>query len=295
MPRFLWSHNYSMPPLGTALSVKKTADALVFQIKFASPEEYGGEWPANMPTPGTIYNLYCSGHLNATSVGFQGLEAEPILGKADDQGYRPRTGTRYIKQELYELSAVTVPANPEALIVNAVQKGIISEEEGQRFREACADPPPLSELDQRLITLGLDPAGDDSDKTILALCDLVEDLQSQLSQKVRLEVSMPPLSDEQMTKLQAAFEKAIEKAGAVLNAKNKEFLTQARDLISQVLAAAEGSASDGKGATPKQSIYSLALNPGPEPHGGRPAGESIDMGEILALTKGLHQSVCPAD
>jgi len=47
--------------------------------------------------------------LRATSVGFRGIESEPIDPK------RPMAGTRYTRQELLETSIVSVPANPAAL------------------------------------------------------------------------------------------------------------------------------------------------------------------------------------
>jgi hypothetical protein len=300
-PIFLWAHNSSLPPLGRAVSVKKTAEALVFQIKFASREEYGGEWPAIAPSPETIYNLYLNGYLRATSVGFSYIEREPIIDPKNDGR---QTGWRFLKQELYELSAVPVPANPEALML-AVQKGIISQAEADVFPREAPETPQVDEIDQRLVLLGLppleevtDPArgcdGYDFMKTILALCDLVKDLQERLAKAPDIGFNLA-LSDEQVAQLQAAWEGAMAKAGAVLNAKNKEALTQARDLISQVLAAAESSSSDGKGAVPNNSIYSLALNPGPEPPGKRPAGDSLNLAEILEGTKELHQMICPAN
>jgi HK97 family phage prohead protease len=274
-PVFLWGHNYSMPPIGKAVSVKVTDDALVFQIQFATAEEYA--------FADTIYRLYLGGFLKATSVGFQDLEREPIIDKKNEGR---QTGWHFLKQELYELSGVTVPANPDAIMM-AVQKGIITKEEAAGFPQDS----PLSDIDQRLTRLGLEPA---SDQTLSALCDMVEQLQERLAEAPGIGLNLT-LSDEQTAQLQAALEAAIAKAGAVLNAKNKEALTQARDLISQVLAAAESSSSAGLAATPNQSIYSLALNPGQEPHGGRPAGDSVNMAEILAGAKELHQLTCPSN
>jgi HK97 family phage prohead protease len=293
-PIFLWAHNSSLPPLGRAVSVKKTEEALVFQVKFAAREEYGGEWPAMAPSPETIYNLYLNGYLRATSVGFSYIEREPLIDPKNDGR---QTGWRFLKQELYELSAVPVPANPEALML-AVQKGIITQTEAESFPREAPEPPAVSEIDQKLSSLGLppleavtDPArgvdGYDFMKTILALCDLVKDLQARLARVPEIGFNLT-LSDEQVAGLLAAI-----KAGAVLNAKNKEALTQARDLVGQVLAAAEGS-SDGKEGPENQSIYSLALNPGPEPPGERLAGETINLAEILEGTKELHQMICPA-
>jgi hypothetical protein len=300
-PIFLWAHNSSLPPLGRAVSVKKAAEALVFQIKFASREEYGGEWPAIAPSPETVYLLYLNGYLRATSVGFSYIEREPIVDPKNDGR---QTGWRFLKQELYELSAVPVPANPEALML-AVQKGIISQAEADAFPREAPVPPPVSDLDQRLARLGLPPlevvtnpargaGGYDFMKTILALCDLADDLQERLAKAPDIGFKLT-LSDEQVAELKSAWEEAMARAGAVLNAKNKEALTQARDLIGQVLAAAESSASNGKGAAPNQSIYSLALNPGQEPPGGRPAGDALNLAEILEGTKELHQMICPAN
>jgi len=114
-PVFLWAHDYKQPPIGKAVEVGKTDKGLLFRIKFPTAEEY--------PFADTIYKLYLGGYLRATSVGFQDLEREPISDKEGKQ-----TGWRYKQQELYELSAVPVPANPQALIM-AVQKGVVNPRE----------------------------------------------------------------------------------------------------------------------------------------------------------------------
>jgi HK97 family phage prohead protease len=114
-PVFLWAHDYKQPPIGKAVKVGKTDKGLLFQIKFAGPDEYA--------FADTVYKLYLGGYLRATSVGFQDLEREPISDKEGKQ-----TGWRYKRQELYELSAVPVPANPQALIM-AVQKGVVNPRE----------------------------------------------------------------------------------------------------------------------------------------------------------------------
>jgi uncharacterized protein len=114
-PVFLWAHDYRQPPVGKALKVEKTDKGLLFRVKFPTPEEY--------PFADTVYKLYLGGYLRATSVGFQDLEREPINDKEGKQ-----SGWRFKKQELYELSAVPVPANPQALVM-AVQKGVVSPRE----------------------------------------------------------------------------------------------------------------------------------------------------------------------
>lgn len=95
-PVFLWGHDYGALPIGKALKVFVEDDKLIFDIKFAA-EEYDFAL--------TAYKLFKGGYLNATSVGFIVKDWE-----FNDDGVFVIT-----KQELLELSAVTVPANPEAL------------------------------------------------------------------------------------------------------------------------------------------------------------------------------------
>jgi hypothetical protein len=304
-PQFLWAHNYSVPPVGTTRKVAKADGTLSFQVYFPKDEEVNvAGWPSHVPTPETVYKLYLGGFLRATSVGFQGLEWEPILGEPDEQGYRPRTGTKYTKQDLYELSAVPVPANPYALM-NAVQKGVISQEQVKAFEDFKVDPPagykdpsisahtaaesaddnPWLDIDDRLKALGYPaiPSYKDGEKeekyhfanVIATLCDRIESQQTKISE---LEL----------------------KAGAVLSAKNKTALKNAQAMIQQVLDASEPADDSGKSAEApeNQSIYSLALNPGEQPHGERQAGEAeeaeagAEIEELRTLTQNLHLTVC---
>lgn len=118
-PVFLWGHRQSDPPIGKCVSIHTESDppALVQEIEFATKEIY--------PWADTIYKLYKGGFLKAVSVGFLPLEdPQPII----DEKTGDRTGEEFTRQELLELSAVSVPANPEAL-GRAVTKGIISEEQ----------------------------------------------------------------------------------------------------------------------------------------------------------------------
>lgn len=280
-PVFLWAHDYSQPPVGKAIKVKKSDDGLTFRIQFASPEEYG--------FADTIYKLYLGGYLKATSVGFQGLEREPIMGKKDEQGYQEQTGFRYLKAELYELSAVPVPANPNAVMM-AVQKGIISEKDAEPFLK---DVDPVSDMD--LIA--------DLRKKLATLEGELEQAKEELGQ-VKAQPAAPVkfdlvLSEDQLDKIRADLTNKAAvppvpetKAGAVLNAKNKAALQQAVALIGQVLTAAEPAPQEGKSVIPTPSIYSLALNPGEMPHGERQAGDAEAIASITESIKTLHGAVC---
>ena len=104
-PVIPWAHDYTSPPVARALAMKVDQGRLLFQAQFPTAEEYA--------FADTIYRLYKGGYLRAFSVGFAPLESEVATHKV---GGRTLTGTRYTKQELYEISCVTLPANPEALV-----------------------------------------------------------------------------------------------------------------------------------------------------------------------------------
>ncbi len=101
-PVFMWAHDYSQPPIGKAVNVRKRQGNLIFDIEFAGKDTY--------EFADTIYKLYQGGFLRATSVGFMPGHGGIIEG---DGIKTPRR--TYTKQELLELSAVPVPSNPDAL------------------------------------------------------------------------------------------------------------------------------------------------------------------------------------
>jgi len=115
-PVFLWSHNYNDPPIGKATKVWVEDKKLKFHIKFADKDTY--------EFADTVYKLYKGGFLRASSVGFMPIKSEPIEVKDEDT--MMSQPTRYLEQELLELSGCPVPANPNAL-AEAKAKGIIKD------------------------------------------------------------------------------------------------------------------------------------------------------------------------
>ena len=122
-PVFQNAHNYGdiLFTLGKALTTEvRTVDggqALCQRIQFATEVN---------PVARIAYGLYKGGFLNAVSVGFIPLRWEdggntPANAQA---GAAPRR--RYLEQELLEVSAVAIPANPDALALGlksgAIQK-----------------------------------------------------------------------------------------------------------------------------------------------------------------------------
>ncbi len=118
-PVFLWAHRSSDPPIGKCVAIGAEGEgegkALVQRIEFAAREAY--------PFAETIFKLYEGGFLNAVSVGFMPIKYQPRIEPNEEGG--EFLGYEFLEQELFELSAVPVPANPEAL-GKAVRKGIIS-------------------------------------------------------------------------------------------------------------------------------------------------------------------------
>lgn len=108
-PVILFAHDYSIPPIGSAMWVKKVDNGLLAKPRFASTQ-----------LAQDIKTLYDEGHMRAWSIGFMVREWEPIDKVNDPQGWK---GRRFTKTELLEFSAVPVPANPEALSL-ALAKGL---------------------------------------------------------------------------------------------------------------------------------------------------------------------------
>lgn len=103
-PVFLWQHDIGNP-IGTVPSIHLKNDRLIARTKFV---EQG-----IMPLADQLFRLVAAGALCAVSIGARALsEPEPIL---DDN--EQLTGFRYGAMELLELSLVSVPANPNALLL----------------------------------------------------------------------------------------------------------------------------------------------------------------------------------
>lgn len=117
-PVVLLSHQWHLPPVGKALKtwVANEHSAISPQRSGTSPPQGTGRLMATVrfaPTPlgRELALLTADGYLRAVSVGFRPIEWEV---RRD-----PRTGfalgAHFHRQELLEISVVSLPANPEAL------------------------------------------------------------------------------------------------------------------------------------------------------------------------------------
>lgn len=97
-PVALVSHDFSQMPIGVWKNVRVQGDATLADLHLANA---GTSRAADIAR-----GLINQGILKAVSVGFRGLVMEPL-----------QRGTKYIKSELLEVSLVSVPMHPRAVMV----------------------------------------------------------------------------------------------------------------------------------------------------------------------------------
>ena len=121
-PVFQNAHNYGdiLFSLGKALATDVRAmgsgQALCQRIQFATEVNQVAR---------IAYGLYRGGFLNAVSVGFIPLRWEDGGGDSTGPQSAPAPRRRYLEQELLEVSAVAIPANPDALALG-VKSGAVA-------------------------------------------------------------------------------------------------------------------------------------------------------------------------
>lgn len=102
-PVVLWAHDYGEPPVARALSVE-IIPGKGLKARFQFPE-----WGTSARAD-EVRRLWAAGFLNATSIGFQPITAQPLGDRNDFWGPQ-----EFVEWELLEFSIVPVPANQDAL------------------------------------------------------------------------------------------------------------------------------------------------------------------------------------
>ena len=236
---------------------------------------------AQFPPEGTdaladrVYGLIKAGVVNATSIGFNPVEETPLKGG----------GVTVKRSELWEFSFVSVPANPDALVVErslhaatAVPRlkvkglysvswlaGLLADlgylEDGVAFEaelEGDGSPVPemlataMRQLGEALVAM-----------TAEEVAELLADESTKAAHTVRRKT---------MT--------AIVKAGRVLSSANEDALTQARDLIIGVLAQLEPDAPEDEAEPEDQPDEIQKSAPEPQPDEVQPAAAPVDASDI---------------
>jgi HK97 family phage prohead protease len=95
-PVIPWAHSRWDLPVGKSIDTQVTDQALVIEVEWA-PHEFAQD----------VKRLYDEEFLNAVSVGFRPLKWQ----------YLDNGGVLFQEAELLEVSAVPIPANPDALAI----------------------------------------------------------------------------------------------------------------------------------------------------------------------------------
>ena len=121
-PVLLWAHDYRSEPIGKVLEIRQEGKRIIFKPQFA----------INISDKAKkIFEMYKTGFLNAFSVGFQPKEWHM------DQSENGQTVRVFDKTELLEISAVPVPANPNAVVLARAAK---ADEDIIKQMESFKDP-----------------------------------------------------------------------------------------------------------------------------------------------------------
>jgi HK97 family phage prohead protease len=110
-PVVLWAHRADEEPIGKAIDFGRDNNRLFSAVRFLPAEGYGRA----SDRAESIYALARDGYLSATSVGFRPVKWD-FTSDAERGGDEWFPGIDFHEQELVELSLVSVPSNPEALI-----------------------------------------------------------------------------------------------------------------------------------------------------------------------------------
>lgn len=152
-PVFLWGHNASALPIGKIVKVWSQDRA-----KASGPKQKETRIRVKF-VPGDIYpfaeqvrQLYAEGFLKAVSIGFRPMETGKVSEEERQALGMGPWGQRFTKSELLEVSAVSVPANPEALQAG-ISKGYIAAGSESLAKLASLNqdnPPDRDALDEAL-------------------------------------------------------------------------------------------------------------------------------------------------
>ena len=134
-PVMLWNHDPA-EPIGKVTQMTVEGNDVPFKAEFADTDKAK-----------EIRSLYRAGVLNAVSVGFKPLDW------SDDpkDKLKGQSGVTITDLELYELSAVAIPANADALArIKQASLGVLGDVSGYKWAEQLKETPEEPEAEQLL-------------------------------------------------------------------------------------------------------------------------------------------------
>jgi len=117
-PVIMHGHDYDGPVVGRALEIELVGESLMMSVEFDESD--------TNPMGQRIANQYRSGFMSAFSVGFAPGKSTPRAELPKDHpAYVEKGAGQYFEEnQLLEVSAVAIPANPHALAVRAKRWGL---------------------------------------------------------------------------------------------------------------------------------------------------------------------------
>ncbi len=228
---FLWAHNSQLPPVGAPVKVYSAGESLVLRVRFPEPDM---PHPMGMGFGDTVMRMYDAGLMRGVSVGF--LPKEWTFNE-ERAGWAPMD---FKRQELLEVSAVPVPANPNALLI-AAAKGIDTKSIVNWYEE-CLGSDALA-LPRDEIKAALD--------TVAKASVMVKKPEDEPAKEDEVKQPTPEELIERAVKAEAGqihqaltVLKSIAKRGRTLSVDNESLLRKVQDLVSQVIDPAENDPAD---------------------------------------------------
>ena len=145
-PRLLWSHNHSVPAIGSVLHPKVVnlakGPSLVGLTKFALAEENEiADTVFKLAAPVNPEGKKRKPHINSGSVGFMPIKVtRPASDEEREELGLGRFGVLFEKQLLHEFSIVNVGSNPDAVelaLKGAIEEGLIDADTVKMFTGSC--------------------------------------------------------------------------------------------------------------------------------------------------------------
>jgi len=130
-PIIQWGHRYDLPPIGKA-SVGVHDGELLAEITWDTGE--------HNELANTVASQFENGFLSAVSVGFMPGHAVARSSLEQDDPRFAAAGMVYFEPELLEISAVPIPANPEALAQRGLPETAIIREVKIELAEGDEEP-----------------------------------------------------------------------------------------------------------------------------------------------------------
>lgn len=284
---FLWGHDSSLLPVAEPVKVFTAGDALILRVRFPDPDL---DHQCGTGFGYTVMRYYDLGLMKAVSVGF--LPKEWTFNE-ERGGWAPMD---FKRQELLEVSAVPVPANPNALLI-ARSKGIANQPIINWLETISAEDDktarlwiPRDEIKAMLDTVAkasvVVPADIDSqDEPDESVTQVTPDAPSKGIEALLKAVEEAEQAESAAIDEVMAFAKAVSKRGRVLSAANESKLREACDLLGQVISQVEAESDDEDGKSKAVDVEPdefFVIDDDPEP---ATKADTFDPEEVAAVTR----------